>query len=126
RGDILGLIGPNGAGKTTLFNAISGIIPVTDGNLILGQTDITSMSAARRARMGLGRTFQTSSVFDRRSVKENLWIAASAKLKSYVSWKNKSSGRRPDRKIDERVDSSLQQTGLEHRAADLAGQLSHG
>ena len=64
RGEIRGLIGPNGAGKTTLLNVISGLIRATDGVIELNATDITAVSAERRAAMGVRRTFQNLKLFD--------------------------------------------------------------
>src|SRR5829696_6038624 len=64
-GSLVGVIGPNGAGKTTLFNVVSGLTKPTAGRIILDGTDITTMSVPARARAGLGRTFQTSSLFPR-------------------------------------------------------------
>ncbi len=76
RGEILGLIGPNGAGKTTLVNVISGIQPPDAGTVWLGEDDITAWAPPRRARAGLGRTFQGARLFDRLSVEENVEAAA--------------------------------------------------
>ncbi len=72
------LIGPNGAGKTTLFNAINGhVFPTTGSIEFLGQ-DVTRHSVAKRARQGLGRTFQIASLFPHLTVWDNLMIAAQA------------------------------------------------
>jgi branched-chain amino acid transport system ATP-binding protein len=75
-GSIVGVIGPNGAGKTTLFNVISGVARPTAGRIVMDGVDITRASIAQRARAGLGRTFQTSSLFPRLSVLENVRLAA--------------------------------------------------
>src|SRR5690606_18125859 len=58
-GEVLALIGPNGSGKTTLLNVIGGVYPPSAGRLLLDTTDITGMSAAQVARLGVMRTFQT-------------------------------------------------------------------
>lgn len=71
-GEILGLIGPNGAGKTTLVNVICGVQEPDEGTVRLGDEDITGWSPARRARAGLGRTFQGARLFARLSVFENV------------------------------------------------------
>lgn len=84
-GEFVGVIGPNGAGKTSLFNLISGINPISGGQVLLGGRDITRDSIASRARAGLGRTFQTSSLFPRLSVLENVRIAAQQKLGGNLS-----------------------------------------
>ena len=72
------LIGPNGAGKTTLFNVINGHFPPTAGSIEFDGGDITRLPVARRARSGLGRTFQVASLFPHLTVWENLLIAAQA------------------------------------------------
>ena len=58
-GKIRGLIGPNGAGKTTLLNLISGIYDVDSGQILFKGQDITNVPAEKRAKMGIGRTFQS-------------------------------------------------------------------
>ncbi|MFW0797789.1 branched-chain amino acid ABC transporter permease/ATP-binding protein [Gordonia sp. CPCC 205515] len=73
-GKVLGLLGPNGAGKTTLIDAITGYVN-PEGTILLGDEDITGWSASRRARAGLGRTFQSLELFDELTVRENLLAA---------------------------------------------------
>jgi ABC-type branched-subunit amino acid transport system ATPase component len=70
--EILGLIGPNGAGKTTLFDVLSGFVAPTQGRVILGGFDVTTMTPDARARMGLGRSFQDARIFPSLTVAENL------------------------------------------------------
>jgi branched-chain amino acid transport system ATP-binding protein len=77
-GERRGIIGPNGAGKSTLFNIISGEIPLTSGTIQLLGRDVSRMPAYRRARMGLSRTFQITTLFPRLSVVENLILALQA------------------------------------------------
>ena len=79
-GEMIGVIGPNGAGKTTLFNLISGVMRPTAGSITLNGREITAAPIHRRAKAGLGRTFQTSNLFPRLSVLENVRLAAQAKL----------------------------------------------
>ena len=122
-GETLGVIGPNGAGKTTLFNLISGIRPPTRGRILLDGQDITGWSAHQRARLGLGRTFQTSSVFPLLSVHENVRLAAEADLGGSMRiW------RRPNKFTPalERAAAALEAVGLTERAGLLAASLSHG
>jgi branched-chain amino acid transport system ATP-binding protein len=112
-GEILGLIGPNGAGKTTLVNVITGMQRPDAGVVRLGDEVITSWSAARRARAGLGRTFQGARLFARLSVFENIEVGAvGAGL-----------GRRAARA---RTDELLEAFGLQHVAAVEARALPHG
>jgi branched-chain amino acid transport system ATP-binding protein len=75
-GKVLGLIGPNGAGKTTLFDAICGLRPPDRGTVELGGQDVSRLSAVRRARLGLRRTFQRQQVFGGLSVEDNLLCAS--------------------------------------------------
>jgi branched-chain amino acid transport system ATP-binding protein len=74
KGELLGLIGPNGAGKTTLFNCISGLHPVTSGEIIFGHEDITGLKAPEIARRGLARTFQVYVASGDLTVEENVMV----------------------------------------------------
>jgi ABC-type branched-subunit amino acid transport system ATPase component len=74
-GELVGLIGPNGAGKTTLVDAVSGFVRCT-GQVRLSGADIGGLPAYQRARQGLGRTWQSTELFDDLEVRENLTVAA--------------------------------------------------
>lgn len=80
-GRITGLIGPNGAGKTTTFNACSGLVR-GKGTIWFDGRDITRLSPAKRARLGLGRTFQKMELFSRLTVAENVELAHEASVVS--------------------------------------------
>jgi ABC-type branched-subunit amino acid transport system ATPase component len=73
--EILGLIGPNGAGKTTLFDLMSGFVPPDDGRVELEGVDVTGWSADRRARCGLGRSFQDARLWPSLTVAEAIAVA---------------------------------------------------
>ena len=77
-GRLTGLIGSNGAGKSTLFDVVCGRLRPRRGRVLLGGTDITRTPTHRRARLGLGRTYQRLEVFGSLSVADNLLVAARA------------------------------------------------
>ena len=123
RGEKVGLVGPNGAGKTTLFNVVSGIARPTSGTVHLDGRDVTGMSVHRRARAGLGRTFQTSSLFPQLTVRENVRMAAQVALGGSLS---------PVRfpRLGDRATRAaevhLAEVGLADKLDLPAGSLSHG
>ena len=73
-GEIVGIIGPNGAGKTTLLNAISGFVPC-EGSVLLHGRDLSRLLPYRRARLGLGRSFQDARLYPTLTVRETLMSA---------------------------------------------------
>jgi len=85
-GRVLGLIGPNGAGKTTLIDAVTGFKRIVGGTLLLDGQDIAGWSPARRARAGLGRSFQSLELFEDSTVLNNLRTASDPHdLLSYIA-----------------------------------------
>jgi len=122
-GEFLVIIGPNGAGKTTLFNLLSGIARPTAGRVTLRDTEITHAPPYVRARLGLGRTFQTSTIFAELSTLENARLAAQAYLGgSNRLWVLADAQHEPL----ERAHAALAMVGLEARAGAKAASLSHG
>ncbi len=122
-GSLVGVIGPNGAGKTTLFNVISGVAKPTAGRILMNGDDVTRSSVPQRARAGLGRTFQTSSLFPRLSVLENVRLAAQVSLGGNYSLL------RFPRRSDAATAIALEKltlVGLTHRLDTPAGDMSHG
>jgi branched-chain amino acid transport system ATP-binding protein len=122
-GEMVGVIGPNGAGKTTLFNLVSGLMRPTEGSISMNGKDITDLSVDRRAKAGLGRTFQTSSLFPGLSVQENVRLAAQAAMGGSLSLFH--FPRATDAATRRALDC-LDQVGLTHRLEATAGGLSHG
>lgn len=117
-GDLRFLIGPNGAGKTTLVDAITGLAPAT-GSISLSGQPIVGLPTQKIARAGIGRTFQTASVFERLTVAQNLDIAAGATR----GW---GTLLRRRRRMEPQVAEALKTIGLSHLADTNAGVLSHG
>ncbi len=122
-GEFIALIGPNGAGKTSLFNLVSGLIRPTAGTVRLGGDDVTRYPPYRRARHGLGRTFQSSSVFGSMSVRDNVRLAVQAHSGGSMRLFRRST---VDAKVAGRADRILDQVLLSGRAGALAGSLAHG
>lgn len=127
--EVVGIIGPNGAGKTTLFDAISGFTPTQGGQIFLGETDLTKLGPARRARLGLGRSFQDAQLFAALTVEETIavaferWISTRDPLSAALhlpTW------RHSERKIAEGVDELIELLGLESFRTKFVRELSTG
>jgi branched-chain amino acid transport system ATP-binding protein len=128
-GSITGLIGPNGAGKTTLFNAVTGVHPPTSGKVSIFGRDVSTWPPHKRARLGVGRTFQRLEVFGSLTVLENLVMAVESHLGrgnvlTDVLALPPSVETRWD--AEERALAVLDLIGLTDRAADYAGDLPLG
>src|SRR5690606_18020715 len=120
RGEILAVLGPNGAGKTTLFNMLTGLRRPTSGSIHLQGVDITGEPVFRRARLGLARSFQITSLFPSLTVLENVRLAAQAHLGgSLALWRRV---RRTDPAV-EQAREALRTVGIEAHADDLAASL---
>ncbi|MGH7766625.1 MAG: ATP-binding cassette domain-containing protein, partial [Candidatus Binatia bacterium] len=77
-GERLAIIGPNGAGKTTFFDIVTGLASPSAGRVMLFAQDATDLPVHRRARLGLGRTFQTTRLFSQLTVFDNVLLAVQA------------------------------------------------
>ncbi|GAA4174116.1 ABC transporter ATP-binding protein [Shinella granuli] len=122
-GEIHALIGPNGAGKSTLINQISGALAPDAGSIRFLGTDITMLDTARRARMGLARTFQISSLAQEFSALRNVMLAVQARQGTSLRFF------RPvmrDASLTEPAMRMLSRVGLAGRANVPAAALSHG
>ena len=117
-GAITGLIGPNGAGKTTLFNVVTGMQRPNAGTVRLDGQDFRGLSSYRRARRGLGRTFQRLELFGTLTVAENIGVAASITLRGVA--------RARSRAIHEMREELLDRLGLRSVANDRADTLPTG
>ena len=122
-GEIHAVIGPNGAGKSTLINLLSGDIPPSAGVVKIGARDVEGLPPSRRARLGMGRSYQKTTIFPDRSVFENVRIAAQARsghaLRLFGDVKK-------DRAVNARAEAALAETGLSERSGTIARLMSHG
>jgi len=123
QGEFFGLLGPNGAGKTTLIHQIAGLLRPDDGQILFGGQDITTASMPQRARLGLARTFQITSIVPSLTALGNVALAVQAGAdKPLGFWKPVDS----DDSLNEPARTLLDTVGLGARAEVIAGQLSHG
>ncbi|HVW32435.1 MAG TPA: ATP-binding cassette domain-containing protein, partial [Acidimicrobiia bacterium] len=111
-GTISGLIGPNGAGKTTTFNACTGVVRTERGEVRLAGHDLSSLPAARRARRGLGRTFQRIELFDSMTVADNVAVGVEANLAGRRPWEQLWCPGRDRRDIDRRTADAMALCGI--------------
>jgi branched-chain amino acid transport system ATP-binding protein len=127
-GEVVGIIGPNGAGKTTLFDVLSGYAKPNDGRVLLNGEDVTRMSPDARARLGLGRAFQSARLFPPLTVRENIAVALEKRAnRSPVLGALWTPGvRRSERKLYSRVDGFIELLGLSAYANKFVRELSTG
>ena len=120
------LIGPNGAGKTTLFGLIAGELEVDEGSILLDGEAIEKMPPNRRARRGIGRTYQRLEVFPEMTVREHLLVALSAHRGSTGIIADVLGRGRPSDEDLGKADAALERVGLSSRADVAVGTLSLG
>ncbi len=113
QGEIVGLLGPNGAGKTTSFYMMVGLISPNDGNVYLGEEDITDLPMYKRAQMGIGYLAQEASVFRKMTVEDNLLSVLEMITLSKQQQK-------------EKCESLLSEFGLQNIRKSMGGLLSGG
>jgi branched-chain amino acid transport system ATP-binding protein len=117
------LIGPNGAGKTTLVHQISGLVSPDRGRIRLAGEDVTALPAHARARRGLARTFQISSVIPGFTALENVALAAQARAGSSFRFWGRAGG---EVVLNRRARAALDAVALGHRVSVPAATLAHG
>lgn len=122
RGKITAVIGPNGAGKSSLFNLISGAITPSAGEVFFDGREVTGNTPDKMLRAGLSRSFQITNLFFELPVHENLRLAAQF-LEQGKGWLRPVSA---SRLAEQRVQELIEQFGLQDKANELAGYLSHG
>lgn len=122
-GALHSVIGTNGAGKSTLINLLCGELEPSAGDVLLDDEAVGGWSQQRRARAGIGRTYQRNNVFAPLSVLENCRLAAQARMPR--AWHVYEAAQRCTASNELAADA-LARTGLAHCATRIAGTLSHG
>jgi branched-chain amino acid transport system ATP-binding protein len=126
---IVSLIGPNGAGKTTLFNMLTGLYRPTEGNILLGERDITRTRPDVITASGVARTFQNIRLFGAMTATENVMIGCHVRMRAglFGSILQPPRVRREERETRARARELLAYVGLHETVFDrLASQLSYG
>jgi len=122
-GETHAIIGPNGAGKTSLINQISGAVAPDAGRIVFAGRDVTRLSMAARAHLGLARSFQITQVLPHFSALENVALAVQARSgSSFRFWQAATD----DAALNRTAGQALEIVDLAQRADTRAGALSHG
>ncbi|HSU77643.1 MAG TPA: ABC transporter ATP-binding protein [Burkholderiales bacterium] len=123
QGETHAVIGPNGAGKTTFISQLAGDLRPDAGRIVFAGEDVTGLRAPRRARKGLARSFQITSVYHEFSALDNVALAVQARLgHSFRFWRDA----RRDAALREPARRLLDEVGLGARSEVLAASMSHG
>jgi branched-chain amino acid transport system ATP-binding protein len=117
------ILGPNGAGKTTLFNLVTGLLRPLAGAIHLFDHDITALAPYRRARLGLGRTFQITTLFPRLTVRESVLLAVQGADRARFALFRPAGAYRH---LRDRAEELLAEWGLGDRGAVPTRELSYG
>ena len=127
-GEICALIGPNGAGKTTVFNVVTGVYPITSGEIIFDGNDIKGMKRHKVTKSGLARTFQNVRLFGEMTTLENVLTATDVHKKTGLirALLGTPLNRREEKESKARALELLQFMGIDHRADQLAKNLPYG
>lgn len=127
-GEIFGVIGPNGAGKTTIFNLITGVYPVSEGNILFDGQSISEKKPYQIINGGIARTFQNIRLFTGMTVLENILVGQHDHLKSgfFASVLHTSVQKKEEKEAREEAMELLRFVGLEQDADRLATELPYG
>jgi len=125
-GESVGLVGPNGAGKTTLFNCVCGQLRPEIGEIVFDGTDLQGLPTYKRARLGIGRTYQKVEVFTDMSVRDHLMVAERARRGEARLWRDLLNLSKPTNDEKRRVDAVLELVGISHLADTSVNALGLG
>jgi branched-chain amino acid transport system ATP-binding protein len=125
-GECVGLVGPNGAGKTTLFNCVCGQLRPESGDIMFDGTPLVGMPTYKRARLGIGRTYQRVEVFTDMSVRDHLLVAERARQGEGRLWRDLLNLSKPTSEEMGRVWSTLELVGITHLADTSVNALGLG
>jgi branched-chain amino acid transport system ATP-binding protein len=128
QGTIFGLIGPNGAGKTTVFNLITGLLPPTGGSLTFNGESLVGIKPHQITRRGIARTFQNIRIFKEMTLLENVVVGMHRHLNYGPAGLILSlpGFRAQEKRARERAHELLSWVKLDHKANDIADNLSYG
>ena len=127
-GQIISMIGPNGAGKTTAFNCITGLYPVTAGDIRFMGRSIVGLTPHRVAKLGITRTFQNIRLFSYMTAVDNVMVGEHCRMHAHV-WDavfRTPRARREERSVEARALDTLRRLGLERYADAYARNLPYG
>jgi ABC-type branched-subunit amino acid transport system ATPase component/branched-subunit amino acid ABC-type transport system permease component len=125
-GRITGLMGPNGAGKSTTFAAASGLVKPSEGDIVLDGNNVGGTSVGRRARLGLGRSFQQMELFESLTVRENVAMGREAGFAGRNPLRQMVNTRKQRSEIRARTDEALTLCGITELADHVVSNLSTG
>jgi len=125
-GEAVGLVGPNGAGKTTLFNCVCGQLRPERGEILFDGTSLIGLPTYKRARLGIGRTYQRVEVFTDMSVRDHLMVAERARQGEGRLWRDLLNLSKPTREETKRVEAILELVGIAQLADTSVNALGLG
>jgi branched-chain amino acid transport system ATP-binding protein len=125
-GECVGLVGPNGAGKTTLFNCVCGQLRPESGEILFEGTPLNGLPTFKRARLGIGRTYQKVEVFTDMSVRDHVLVAERARRGEGSLWRDLLNLSKPTPDEIARVDACLELVGIASMAGTSVNALGLG
>ncbi len=125
-GEIIGLIGPNGAGKSTTFNLITGVLPLTAGNVTFRGEKVGGLASREIARRGMSRTFQHVKMLPEMTVLENVALGGYLRSHAGVVKAMLRLDRDEERRLFKEAERQLERIGMKDQMHELAGNLALG